>query len=43
MQSILAFIAVMVGIGIFARSFNGKVRLLLFLMAAFLVVYVTLK
>ena len=43
MQSIFILFVALVGIGIFARNFNNKIRLLLLLVAACMVIYVSLK
>jgi hypothetical protein len=41
MQSMLFLFAAFVGIGLFARSFNRRTRLLLFLVTICVVAYVT--
>lgn len=43
MLVISALFVIFVGIGLFARDFNNKVRVLLFLIVAVMAVYVTFK
>lgn len=43
MQSVFILFIVLIGIGLFARNFDGRVRLLIIIAAACMVAFVTVK